>query len=396
MRVLQITGAYPVPPEGGLEVAVTSLSRELSRLGVAVHLVGASGDFQETSQDGVRILGLRATRLTNWIRVPSLRAIRVLKRELDWAEIVHVHNPQELFNLVAAGMALSRDKPLCLSLLSPGTLWRHPRGAYRALGAFADGLVRQLVRRASFVQVKNKLDLEFALPLNHNTKLIPDGIPREVLDAPRSGEAGKTRFRLGESYPVFLFLGRLHPLKGPDHLVRVLRELSGRFPSAVAVIVGSDSMGMSSRLSALAKDLGVGGRVRIAGRLSEPDKIEAIDAADLVVIPSLADHVEGFSIVASEAWARGKPVAGYSSGALKVRVVEGRNGALASAETVPDLAAAVVRALEIRQISLGDDVVPWSQVARQILDAYRGLEGAGVGRSRPSSETPLEPAMTRP
>ncbi len=375
MRVLEVTGTFPVPPEGGLEVAVLSLTRELSRLGVSVRIVAATDLHKNVQSDGFKVIGLPSIGLTKWVRVPRPKSLVAIHQAILQADVVHIHNPQELFNLVAAILTLLSGKPLCLSLLSPGTLHRHPTKLFRLPGRIVDGCLRALIRRSSFVQVKNQIDYATVCGLNSNTRMVPDGVPDELFSAQSGGDAFKARYHLEGQEPILLFAGRLHPLKGPDHLVRVLPILIERFPGVVAVIAGPDSSSMTPNLNRLAKELGVEARVKIVGCLDEKEKIAAIDAASLIVVPSLADFVEGFSIIASEAWARGKPVVGYPSGALKTRIVDGRNGALALAVSVPELADAVARALVMGPILPVEDVVLWSKVAQQILEAYSGIIG---------------------
>jgi glycosyltransferase involved in cell wall biosynthesis len=390
VKVLQITGIYPVPPEGGLEVAVLNLARGLFALGVDVHVVGAADRPQASRECGLVIEGLRGARLASWIRVPYPRGISELRREIGWADIVHVHNPQELFTLIGAGMALFARKPLYLSLLSPGTLSRHPNPSYRILGRLDDHLVRELVERAAFVQVKNLLDLNLALSINRNTRLVPDGVPDAFLDAPPSDNSFRREHNLEGRYPVLLFAGRLHPLKGPDHVIRILPNLAKQFAGVTAVLAGPDPLGMAADLGNLARNLGVTDRVRIVGQLSERNKLEAIDSADLVVVPSLADFVEGFSIIASESWARGKPVVGYPSGALRVRIEDGRNGTLARSVTPSDLEEAVTRALSLGPVSPAADIVSWSEVARQMLHEYSAVKSRAVGSRSPNPGPPGE------
>jgi glycosyltransferase involved in cell wall biosynthesis len=93
--------------------------------------------------------------------------------------------------------------------------------------------------------------------------------------------------------------------------------------------------------------------------------------ADVVVIPSLSDIVEAYSIVASEAWARKKPVVAYSVGALKYRVKNGINGYLARPMDQKELAEKIAMALsKSLKFRLPSDVWSWNEVAGQFRQKY--------------------------
>jgi glycosyltransferase involved in cell wall biosynthesis len=382
LRVLHVLGHYPLPPLGGMEVAVVNVSLELARLGVDTRVIGAAPADQSEQVSGVTFLGVPAIRLTNWIRFARRSAKRTLEVEIARSDLVHVHNPQELFNQFAARIALRQGRPLCLSLLSPNTLRQHPNPIYRVLGLFAERRVRTLSRRAQLIHVKNERDLDTVRGWNANVRLFPDGLPPPYFTQPKGGSSFRREHGISDARPVLLYLGRLHPMKGPDQLIRALPHLLPQFPTAVAVIAGPDPDKMTPGLARLSHDLGVDSHVRLVGRLEEAKKLDAIDGCDVVVIPSVSDFVEGFSIAASEAWARGKPVAAYPVGALAVRVKDGKNGGLARAVTPSDLANAILTANRLGPVTSPPDVVSWEVVAAGLADAYREILGTGATPSK--------------
>lgn len=121
--------------------------------------------------------------------------------------------------------------------------------------------------------------------------------PKTILDMPMrpvrsSGHAGacaRDGLRL-------LYVGRLHPLKG---VALLIRALDSRFSLTV---VGKDE-GEAARLRLLAEK--VGARVTFCGVLVGDEKNAAIDACDVLVLPTLS---ENFGLVVAEALERGKPV----------------------------------------------------------------------------------------
>lgn len=105
---------------------------------------------------------------------------------------------------------------------------------------------------------------------------------------------------------VFLFLGRLHPIKGLEIFLPAFGEwLQEGIESARLVIVGPDETGYAKKLKALVAKLGLQDKVVFAGSLYGLERIKAIVDANVVVLPS---HHENFGIAAAEGMACGKPV----------------------------------------------------------------------------------------
>jgi glycosyltransferase involved in cell wall biosynthesis len=102
-----------------------------------------------------------------------------------------------------------------------------------------------------------------------------------------------------------LFLGRFHPTKGVDVLLRAWARVRARVPSSTLVLAGYDDGNYRQRLSALASSLGVSGSVTFLGPVEGPARERLFADASLVVLPSPA---ENFGMVIPEALVRGIPV----------------------------------------------------------------------------------------
>ena len=370
MKLLHVLGNYPIPPLGGIQTVDVHLTEARSAFGIENRVVAAARDPHNDRREGIEYMGVRAGFVSNWIQVPYWSAWTTLREQIRWADVVHVHNPPELFNLVALAIAREEQRPAVLSLLSPGRLIAHPRMLFRWAGVGGEWILREATGRAAALIVKNRLDFEYLARRGPPPRLIPDGVEREILSAPPVPRTAAASSGMENRYPVLLYLGRLHPLKGPGDLVDAIPLLVERFPGVHAVLVGADVEGIAGRLTERARKLGVESRVLVRGPVDGATKLALLDACHVVVIPSQADFVEGFSIVASEAWARGKPVAAYPVGALRARVRDGENGFLASRVSVPALADAIARAVMIERVRPPSDVVGWSEVASQTKAVY--------------------------
>ncbi|MBX7213173.1 MAG: glycosyltransferase family 4 protein [Thermoflexales bacterium] len=110
--------------------------------------------------------------------------------------------------------------------------------------------------------------------------------------------------------PFALFVGTFEPRKNLETLLRALA-----LPAAAGVrltLVGEAGWGDSAP-ARLAAELGVAGRVQLAGRVSDAELDALYARARVVVAPSLS---EGFGLPALEALARGVPLICAEAGAL--------------------------------------------------------------------------------
>jgi len=101
--------------------------------------------------------------------------------------------------------------------------------------------------------------------------------------------------------PYLLFLGRLHPKKGCDLLIRAYAEIA---PDLDLVMAGPDQVGWMEELKALAYRLGVGDRIHWPGLLTGPAKWGALKGADAFILPS---HQDSFGVAVGEALGCGTP-----------------------------------------------------------------------------------------
>lgn len=104
---------------------------------------------------------------------------------------------------------------------------------------------------------------------------------------------------------LLLFLGRIHPKKGCDLLLRAFAGVAPSAPELQLVMAGPDAVGHRAELEAIARALGIGERLTWTGMLHGREKWGALRAADAFVLPS---HQENFGIAVAEALSAGLPV----------------------------------------------------------------------------------------
>ncbi|HEY1995482.1 glycosyltransferase [Paraburkholderia sp.] len=103
---------------------------------------------------------------------------------------------------------------------------------------------------------------------------------------------------------LILFLGRIHPKKGCDLLLKAFAQARNLDPAAHLVMAGPDGSDWTPALKTLGAELGIAGRVTWTGMLQGDAKWGAFYASDAFVLPS---HQENFGIAVAEALACGLP-----------------------------------------------------------------------------------------
>lgn len=130
-----------------------------------------------------------------------------------------------------------------------------------------------------------------------------------IADPPRVARADADGFRAAHGIDagkqVVLSLGRIHPKKGIDLLLRAFASLPAARERLVLVVTGEGEAGYVESLRQLGGTLGIEANVRWTGGLYGAEKWNAFAASDLFVLPS---HQENFGIALVESLAAGVPV----------------------------------------------------------------------------------------
>jgi D-inositol-3-phosphate glycosyltransferase len=386
---------------GGMNVYVRELSRELSRMGVAVDVFTRS---QNPAIPRVVALGenARVIHLPAGVEGPMPRE-RVyahlhefeqgvdawrIARGVDY-DVIHAH--YWLSGLV--GLAL-RDRwgvPLFTMFHTLGRLKndvaRMPAEREPAIRLEQEArLVTEADRivAATVVEQRRLIDDYGAdaarvvvVPCGVDTALFRPGVPAEARAALGLGAGG-----------VVLYVGRLAPIKGLDTLLDALARLRAQGRSVRLLVIGGDTDepldGHEAELRRRVERLGLRETVRFLG--AQPQEILRgyYVAADVTVLPS---YYESFGMVALEAMACGSPVIASRVGGLTTTVRDGVTGFLVPEGDAAALAARLDDVLSDADLRwrVGHEGVRWAAghrwpcVAEAICREYAQLEPrAGV------------------
>ncbi|MHB8136350.1 MAG: glycosyltransferase [Anaerolineaceae bacterium] len=181
-----------------------------------------------------------------------------------------------------------------------------------------------------------------------NPVVINFGIKKPEIDVIRAKIAFKKSFPKTDGKEVFLFMGRIHPIKGCDNLLQAFSELSDNNPKWHCVIAGPDVIGWQSTLQELAKKLNIANRITWAGMLEGETKWGALFSASCLVLPS---HTENFGIVVAESLACGTPVI-LTNKVNICETIEIEKAGLISDDTVDGLRESLQKWSELNKIDL--------------------------------------------
>ncbi|MFH1904554.1 MAG: glycosyltransferase [bacterium] len=129
----------------------------------------------------------------------------------------------------------------------------------------------------------------------------------------------KAKLGLLQGDKVIVAIGRLHPQKGHEYLLRAARKIILKMGNLKFLIVGDGPMKES--LESLSERLGIKENIVFTG--NREDIKDMLYLSDLSVISSIR---EGFSNVVLEAMACEKPVVATDVGGNKEIIIDGENG----------------------------------------------------------------------
>lgn len=366
MNILETAVQMPVPPIGGIEKVVHYLSGQLQNKGHKVTILACDQTSCIRFVEKIRTV-YTSSFLAVWPDIALPRDLRTVATEVYKCDLVHIHAVDSIFGVLVFIFSLLMRKTIVVSVLSYLGLLNRSNLLLKISGLLIGCMMALMARLSDAVHVKNVKDYSMLKRIKKETVFIPDGIPQEYfVKAPRKLNA--------KTMKIVLYVGRLHKLKGPQVLLRAIPYLVEERNDIKVIMVGPDD-GYKRKLLEIIHNLQIEKYVTLTEQVDEKELLKLYDIADTVVIPSLRDSVEAYSLVASEAWARRKMVVASRVGALKLRVSEGSNGYLFHPGDAKDLTRKIILVLDHnpQNFKLPTDVLDWGFVADRFQKIYSEL-----------------------
>lgn len=345
MRILHI-GKYYAPERGGIERYLQNIAEWQAAHGAAVRVLvhqrpgRRHGTSERLGNVEVQRVGCLAAPMYTPISPGYPFAFARSLKEFK-PDILHLHMPNpSCFAALCSRSA--RRIPWVVHWhadISPDVPDWRIRAAYRVYRPFEQAL---LARACAIVATSPAyLDASAALARWHaKTRVVPLGIgatpASDETDANPAETLSQREWWPRQTSLRLLAVGRLSHYKG----FRFLLDALARIPDASLLLVGRGET--EPELLAQAGRLGLDARICFAGELDDAALLDAYDAADTLVLPSL-DRSEAFGLVLLEAMRASLPViASAIPGAGVSHVVaNGETGVLVPPADVDALADAI-------------------------------------------------------
>jgi glycosyltransferase involved in cell wall biosynthesis len=132
--------------------------------------------------------------------------------------------------------------------------------------------------------------------------VISNGVNTEIFKK-TNAESFTKKFNLSSNTTNLLFVGRLHPEKSVDTLIKSMAHLVKKNIKVHLYIVGGGYMDV--KLKKMVHNLRLNDHISFLGKISDNDLVLAYSACDVFILPSLAE-LEGMVVL--EAMACGMPI----------------------------------------------------------------------------------------
>lgn len=295
------------PQAGGAEVHCFEVYRRLAARGDDITLLatGFTGAPPEELVDGIRVVRL-GRRITYYLQVVS--AYRRLRRAAAFDVVNEQMNKFPYF----ARLWVHEPLVVWIHHLFGRLAFRQQAAPIAAATFVAEALVPRLYRGLPVAAISPSTRDELVAKgfRSEDVHVVPNAVDHD-------------RYRPGESragVPTVAAVGRLEPSKRMDVLVDAVARLPG--VHLVIAGVGNAEPAIRARIAAL----GVGDRVRLAGFVSEEEKVRLMQTAHVFASASVK---EGWGLSVLEAAACGTPSVASDAPGLRDAVQHGVTGLLA-------------------------------------------------------------------
>lgn len=372
MKIAHISTLY-YPFVGGLEIAVQQVAEEQAKLGHEVFVVTSDASGVRTGIEvinGVTIIRIKSLKS----RYPYLIVPRSIpKTILKNVDVIHgwSHTYYFVYSLSKYSKNIL-NKPLAMYFIGVDYLKKHFNPFIRFFGyQYQKIITRHLAKMVNLATVTNEYEKDF-LKEKYDLKstVLPHGVSEHYLSMPNMEENFRNKYGIDEK--IIAFIGRIHPTKGLDLLIKAFAKVIERRWNVFLVVAGRGDINYLKKCMKLVENLSLENKVKYLGYISDEDKIGLIDSSEFIVIPSR--HAgENYSLVIDEVKARGKPLIVTNYGVLPHRIINLTEGVIVNA-TVDSLTEGLCYALSnVHSFHIRSKIFTWREIASKMLTLYQSI-----------------------
>jgi glycosyltransferase involved in cell wall biosynthesis len=208
---------------------------------------------------------------------------------------------------------------------------------------------------------------------------IPNGIDERIFRKIKKSKYLRLmkKFGINKKDQIILFVGRVHPTKGIEFLIKAMKEVKQN--SWKAFIVGPiQDKEYFEYLSKKIREYKLSDKIFFTGFVTEKEKLILYDISKIFFLPSI---YEPFGIVILEAFARGKPVIAVDSDGPRFLIKHGENGFLVKYGDVENAAKYIRLLLNERKLykKISQNNIKkakqftWNKIVKKIIKVYEDV-----------------------
>lgn len=382
-----------LPTLAGREFVVHYIADALQRLGHKVRVVGPAGYWKHRKY---RLhYPVHRFPTSKGILPDQLAVTQLLLDTSFWGcDVIHAHNTYPT-GYYAARLKRLKRYPLVVTPHGEDILTIPEAGYGLRLRPELNDRIMYALETAELITAVSKRVrdvLAGELGMAEKTRTVLNGVDVNRYSRPSETDI-KQWLEVGADARMIVTVGRCHPLKGHEYIIRAMPKVLECEPRAVLVIVGN----RTDVLKPLIQDLGLEGKVILTGGISppmnlltgqgesseaitEPDYLaEILGGSELYVSASTGENAEGLSLAVLEAVAAGLPVVATDISGNRDIIKPGENGWLVKPADEVSLAEGIVQILTQREaqqcmrIKARESAMrcDWINIARQYVEVYR-------------------------
>lgn len=333
MKVALITPVYP-PYRGGIGGVAAADAQRLQSRGVAVQVFTPDYGRERSPDTCVQYV-------QPFFAQGNAALLPALFRKLKGFSMIHLQYPFYGADLFVWLVHVVRRTPYVVTYHMRATA----KDYRQIIFSFHKWFFEPFFLYFAKAVIVSSHDYAKSVGLRHkNIVEIPFGVDTERF-SPGTDSDFRARYRIPEQVPVILFVGGLdhaHFFKGVEVLLKAVQRFSRERDWRVMIVGEGD---LHSRYEAEARALGIADRILFTGALSTEDLPRAYRAADVHVLPSIAQN-EAFGLVTLEAAASGIPSVVSDLPGVRTVIEPGVTGFLAKPGDPQGLARVLERLLQ--------------------------------------------------
>jgi phosphatidylinositol alpha 1,6-mannosyltransferase len=300
----------PIDYTAGSIVSTLRFSERLAARGHKIIFIAAKTPYASGDVNGIKTYRFRSVLVPKtenkfYLALPTIaEAKKILKKEK--IDLIHIIIPFGAnFSFIKAAKSLGIKIVMHSHTQAENVFLHIPKilGREELSALFSDYLAR-MYRNADALVYPTEFAREKSPKMDASMKyeVISNGVDTSIFK-PESPAPFFKKYHISPKDKHIVFVGRLHPEKSIDTLIKAVPEIVKKQPNVRVLIVGDGHQ--REELEALSKSLHLEEKVFFLGKISGEDLILTYNACDIFCLPSLAE-LEGMVVL--EAMACGAPI----------------------------------------------------------------------------------------